>query len=115
MTQTTSSCGNEELNEKRKAFSLNYGEKALYRGKAYPIVPRSGNRIGFDALCFSIPPNLPPEGVKATEGAQRHDKRTKLEVDWEVASEEAELNMPIQESSAQELVNPQYEQLTLFD
>ncbi|MFA5657894.1 MAG: SprT family zinc-dependent metalloprotease [Oscillospiraceae bacterium] len=57
----------EELTEKREAFSLNYGDKMLYRGKEYSIVARPGNRVGFDsgALCFYMPPNLPPEGIKA--------------------------------------------------
>lgn len=57
----------EELAEKRVAFSLNYGDKVLYRGEEYPIVARSGNRVGFDdtALCFYIPPNLSSERVKA--------------------------------------------------
>lgn len=82
----------EELVEKREAFSLNYGDKAFYRGKEYPIVARHGNCVGFDEqgapagnsgkLCekppsqhensttensahFYIPPNLPSEGVKA--------------------------------------------------
>ncbi|MDD4125516.1 MAG: SprT family zinc-dependent metalloprotease [Eubacteriales bacterium] len=57
----------KELTEKRRAFSLNYGDKTLYRGKEYPIVARSGNRVGFDdnALCFYTPTNLPPKSVKA--------------------------------------------------
>lgn len=57
----------EELTEKREAFILDYGDNALYRGKAYPIAARPGNRLGFDdnVLCFYMPPHLPPEGIKA--------------------------------------------------
>jgi len=57
----------EELTKKRESFSLNYGDKVLYRGKEYPIVARPGNCVGFDddELCFYIPPNLSPEVVKA--------------------------------------------------
>ncbi len=59
--------GYKELTKKREEFSLNYGDKVLYRGKEYPIVARSGNLAGFDddALCFYIPQNLPPELIKA--------------------------------------------------
>ncbi|MDR2360391.1 MAG: M48 family metallopeptidase [Oscillospiraceae bacterium] len=58
---------NIALTEQRAEFSLNYGDRVLYRGKEYPIAARSGNRVGFDAgkQEFYIPPNLPPEHVKA--------------------------------------------------
>lgn len=208
----------EKLTEKRETFSLNYGDKVLYRGKEHPIVARPGNRVGFDdeALCFYMPPNLPMEGVKAAviqiykllakrcltervlhyqpmmgvsvtslkinsaktrwgsmsgkrsvnfswrliladddiidvvvvhelahikqmnhsdkfwaevekilpDWRERENRLKELsrminaqnwEVDWEGASEEPELIVPVQKSSAQEPENSQHEQLTLFD
>ena len=51
--------------EQRKAFVLDYGDMILYRGKRYPIAAKEGNRIGFDDTVFYMPPNLPPEEIKA--------------------------------------------------
>jgi len=49
----------------REAFTLNYGDNILYRGKLYPIEARNGNKIGFDSNCFYMPPNLQPSEIKA--------------------------------------------------
>ncbi|MCL1835215.1 MAG: M48 family metallopeptidase [Oscillospiraceae bacterium] len=48
---------------KREAFSLDYGDKVLYRGAEYPIVAIPGNTVGFDDDAFFMPPGLPPEHV----------------------------------------------------
>lgn len=49
--------------EERRRFSLNYGSRILYRGREYPICP--GERAGFDGERFCVPPDLPPEEIKA--------------------------------------------------
>jgi len=51
--------------EQREAFTLNYGDALLYRGKGYAIAARSGNRVGFDGAVFYMPPELAPEQIKA--------------------------------------------------
>ncbi|MCL2034361.1 MAG: M48 family metallopeptidase [Oscillospiraceae bacterium] len=50
--------------EKKSAFTLNYGDMALYRGGCYPIEARAKNRIGFDDTVFYLPQNLQPEQIK---------------------------------------------------
>jgi len=50
--------------EKRESFSLDYGDKVLYRGKEHPITAREGDRVGFADDSFYIPPELPPEEVR---------------------------------------------------
>jgi len=50
---------------KREAFTLDYGDKVLYRGREYPIAAREGKRAGFDGTAFLLPPNLAPEQIKA--------------------------------------------------
>ena len=49
----------------RKNFSLDYGDCITYRSKQYPIVAKDGQRVGFDEERFYMPPNLPPEQIKA--------------------------------------------------
>ena len=53
--------------EKRENFTLNYGDTALYLGKEYPIIARTGDSVGFDDSAgeFYIPPHLSPENIKA--------------------------------------------------
>jgi len=50
--------------EQKAAFSLRYGDTALFQGKPYPIEARPGNRAGFDGQRFYLPPGLPPEEIK---------------------------------------------------
>ena len=55
------------LNERmaqRNDFRLIYGDYVTYRGKQYPIVGKPGDRIGYDGLCFYMPPDLSPEQIK---------------------------------------------------
>ena len=53
-----------EQNERRKAFSRNYGDTVTYRGKSYPIDAKDGKRAGFDGDRFYLPPGLSPEQIK---------------------------------------------------
>lgn len=55
----------QDQSVRREAFSLGYGDTVLYRGKQYPITAKAGSRVGFDNACFYMPPNLPPEQIKA--------------------------------------------------
>jgi predicted metal-dependent hydrolase len=48
----------------KQAFSLNYGDAILYRGREYPIAAKDGDRIGFDDTVFYMPPNLSPHKIK---------------------------------------------------
>jgi len=48
-----------------ESFRLTYGDLISCRGKQYPIAAKEGNRVGFDDVCFYMPPNLPPEQIKA--------------------------------------------------
>ncbi len=50
---------------RREAFTLRYGGMALFRGVEYPIAARAGSRAGFDGEGFYMPPDLPPERIKA--------------------------------------------------
>ena len=54
----------QERQEKKLAFSLNYGDMVLVRGKEYPIAAKPGNRIGFDDDQFYMPPDLSSEDIK---------------------------------------------------
>lgn len=54
----------QELNDKKAAFSLDYGDMVLVRGKEYPITAKFGNRVGFDDKCFYMPPDLSSDQVK---------------------------------------------------
>ena len=54
-----------EHQEKRKNFTLAYGDTILYRGKDYPIAAKEGNRIGFNDAVFFMPPDLDSEQIKA--------------------------------------------------
>ncbi|MCL2539250.1 MAG: M48 family metallopeptidase [Oscillospiraceae bacterium] len=54
-----------EQGARRETFSLTYGDKALYRGREYPIVARPGNGAGFDGETFYLPPGLTPPQIKA--------------------------------------------------
>lgn len=47
-----------QLQETRRAFSLNYGDEILLRGKAYTLVEGLGEMAGFDGHCFYIPKGL---------------------------------------------------------
>jgi len=50
--------------EQRSNFELRYGDMILYRGKQYPIIAKSSNRVGFDNQSFYMPTNLSPEQIK---------------------------------------------------
>jgi len=52
--------------EQREAFKLNYGDSITYRGKAFSVTARDGNKFGFDGSCFYMPPNLQPSEIKST-------------------------------------------------
>jgi len=54
-----------EQNARRENFALNYGGIVTYRGREYPIVAIDGNSVGFDGKRFYMPPELPPEQIKA--------------------------------------------------
>ena len=54
-----------ERQEQRDSFTLDYSSTVLYHGKQYPITAKAGNRIGFDGTGFYMPPDLPPEQIKA--------------------------------------------------
>ena len=56
----------QEQSAKRDAFGLFYGDPILYRGKKYPLAPRTGSHAGFDENAFFMPPDLPPEYIKST-------------------------------------------------
>ena len=49
--------------EKKKAFTLSYGDSIYLRGKLYPIVKKS--LAGFDGECFCLPSGLDHEHIKA--------------------------------------------------
>lgn len=53
-----------EQQGQREAFTLNYGDMALYRGREYPITAKSGDRVGFDDERFYMPLNLTSEQIK---------------------------------------------------
>jgi len=54
----------QQRNEQKAAFLLHYGDTIALQGGLYPIQARSGNRAGFDGVCFFLPPGLPPEEIK---------------------------------------------------
>ena len=56
----------KEKSVKREEFSLNYGDKILFRGIEYTIVAKDGNRAGFDEKEFFMPKGMTPEHIKAT-------------------------------------------------
>jgi len=49
----------------RESFALTYGSAVEYRGERYAIEAREGGRAGFDGECFYVPPDMPPERIKA--------------------------------------------------
>lgn len=51
--------------EFRQAFAPNYGDALIYRGKECPLVPASVGGAGFYDGAFHVPPDLPPEDIKA--------------------------------------------------
>jgi len=53
-----------ERQERREAFTLNYGDMVLYRGEAYPIAAIPEDRGGFDGERFFIPDELVPKQIK---------------------------------------------------
>jgi predicted metal-dependent hydrolase len=55
---------NERVKQ-REAFTLNYSDTAIYRGRQYPITARNGNSVGFDDDCFYVPTELEPTQIKA--------------------------------------------------
>ena len=51
--------------DKRENFKLDYSGLIALRGRQYPILAKTGARAGFDGKCFYMPPDLPPERIKA--------------------------------------------------
>jgi len=49
---------------RRAAFTLNYGDSVIYRGRPYPIAAQAGGRAGFDGARFYMPPHLSAEEIK---------------------------------------------------
>jgi len=49
----------------REAFVINYGSSILFRGKPYPIVPRTEKHAGFDDEEFYMPTGLSRSQIKA--------------------------------------------------
>jgi len=54
----------QEQAQSRENFQLDYGDMVLYLGKRYPIVSKTGNRVGFEDSFF-MPPNLSSEEIKS--------------------------------------------------
>ncbi|MDR1961436.1 MAG: M48 family metallopeptidase [Gracilibacteraceae bacterium] len=54
-----------EAAERRRTFALGYGDTVTLRGAEYAITAKSGTRAGFDGETFYMPPDLPPEQIKA--------------------------------------------------
>ncbi len=50
--------------EQKAKFSLDYGDMVLYRGREYPIIMKSGDRIGFDGSIFYMCEGLSAEEIK---------------------------------------------------
>ena len=50
--------------QQQKKFSLDYGDKLLYRGKSYPIVASSDGTTSFDGAYFCLPPDLGSGTIK---------------------------------------------------
>ena len=56
----------KEIAQKSANFVLGYGSSIMYLGKAYRIISREGNRIGFDEdNGFYMPPDLSPAEIRA--------------------------------------------------
>lgn len=53
-----------ERSDKKAAFSLDYGDTVLLRGKEYSIIAKPGNRVGFDDAYFCVPPDLCADSIK---------------------------------------------------
>lgn len=51
--------------DRREAFSLNYGDAVVFRGKEYPLAAKTGKWAGFDGERFFLPPGFEPEQVKS--------------------------------------------------
>jgi len=49
----------------RNNFRLDYGASVTYRSRQYTIAAKEGPWAGFDGERFYMPPNLPPEQIKA--------------------------------------------------
>jgi len=54
-----------EQAERRKAFTLNYGDTVSCGGDIYAITLREGRRPGYDGKAFCVPEGLSPEEIKA--------------------------------------------------
>jgi len=54
----------QEQARSRENFRLDYGDTVLYLGAEYSIIPKNGNRVGFDNGFF-MPPNLSQEQIKS--------------------------------------------------
>jgi len=54
-----------EQAERRKAFTLDYGDTVPCCGDTYTITAREARRPGFDGKAFCVPAGLSPEEIKA--------------------------------------------------
>jgi predicted metal-dependent hydrolase len=63
--------------EQREAFTLNYGDTVIFRGRSYPITAKIGARAGFDGEAFYMPTDLSLEQIKSTV-VQRYRRLAKL-------------------------------------
>lgn len=55
--------GQQQTQQKRESFSINYGDTALLAGREFPIVATEG-RPGFDGHCFAIPAGMHSTQIK---------------------------------------------------
>ncbi|MCL1866057.1 MAG: M48 family metallopeptidase [Oscillospiraceae bacterium] len=55
----------KEISDKKKSFTLNYGDSVLYCGKQYVITPSESGRIGVGNDCFYVPADLPHDCIKS--------------------------------------------------
>ena len=54
----------KEQSERRKSFTINYGDTIMLHGKQYPLKAVDGNRAGFDGESFFLPPGLSANLIK---------------------------------------------------
>lgn len=53
-----------QVNEEKKAFSINYGDNVLLYGKPYPLRAWEKNSVGFDGECLWAPGSLTTGEIK---------------------------------------------------
>jgi len=56
----------QDQQEKREAFTIDYGSTITLRGSQYKITERGGTMAGFDSEVIYMPPGISPEQIKHT-------------------------------------------------